>query len=100
MVKNVVRYQTQKAIKKGIIKVPIICDECGEDEKLDCHHNDYNDPLDVSFLCTPCHYKKHRRSGINWVSMPLATCGKCNYEWHPRVESPVSCPRCKRSDWK
>lgn len=24
------------------------------------------------------------------------TCLHCNYEWKPRVKSPVSCPRCKQ----
>ena len=23
-------------------------------------------------------------------------CEHCQYEWSPRVEQPVSCPRCKR----
>lgn len=27
-------------------------------------------------------------------------CNQCEYEWLIRVEDPVSCPRCKRNDWK
>ncbi len=26
-------------------------------------------------------------------------CNQCKHEWLPRVETPVSCPKCKRPDW-
>lgn len=26
-------------------------------------------------------------------------CTKCEYEWEPRIVTPVQCPRCKRHDW-
>jgi len=28
--------------------------------------------------------------------MEKQKCEHCNYEWVPRVEEPVSCPRCKK----
>jgi len=31
----------------------------------------------------------------------IMKCSKCGYEWIPRKDTPVSCPRCKRRmDWK
>ena len=57
---------TEKAIKNGILK-PSPCEECGcEGEMTDgrnliqAHHNDYNKPLEVTWLCQPCHHNWHK----------------------------------------
>lgn len=45
------------AKKKGLLTVPTHCSACGHISKLDAHHADYSKPLDVIFLCRPCHHK-------------------------------------------
>lgn len=35
------------------------CERCG-DEKSQIHHEDYNKPLLVKWLCRPCHLELHR----------------------------------------
>lgn len=34
-----------------------------------------------------------------FVKRFVAVCVKCDHEWFPRVENPVACPNCKRTDW-
>lgn len=47
------------AIKKGVIKKPNNCEKCKISSRLEAHHNDYLKPLDVQWLCTSCHNKRH-----------------------------------------
>ena len=38
---------------------------------------------------------------IRKLTKPLRKkCLKCEHEWWSRVNNPVLCPKCKRSDWK
>ena len=47
-----------KGIKKGIlIRQP--CCRCNEINSL-AHHDDYDKPLDVMWLCQPCHKQRHK----------------------------------------
>jgi hypothetical protein len=47
-----------RAVKKGtLIKVP--CERCGNIKSL-AHHDDYDKPLDVMWLCQPCHKQRHK----------------------------------------
>jgi len=50
---RMVRYR----VSKGIIKKPEQCEWCGDKTYLEGAHHDYNKPLDVSWLCRPCHRK-------------------------------------------
>ena len=47
------------AIRKGTL-IPKPCERCGHDEGVHGHHEDYERPLDVVWLCKPCHGKRHR----------------------------------------
>ena len=47
-----------RAIKKGIL-VRCPCVRCGETKSL-AHHEDYDKPLDVMWLCQPCHKQRHK----------------------------------------
>jgi len=53
------------SMKTGEIKKPSLCDMCGNHptgrggSALQAHHDDYDKPLDVLFLCKGCHMKKH-----------------------------------------
>jgi len=43
------------AEKVGWLKRPERCEGCGEKAKLDRHHDRYDKPLEVTWLCTKCH---------------------------------------------
>jgi hypothetical protein len=38
---------------------PQPCERCGR-EDTHGHHEDYSKPLDVNWLCPPCHGERHR----------------------------------------
>lgn len=42
-------------LKVGNIVKPTQCSNCDSPDRLDGHHNDYSKPLDVVWLCRPCH---------------------------------------------
>lgn len=49
------------ALRKGKVKKPNQCTKCKkENARLEAHHDDYNKPLDVVWLCVPCHRHLHR----------------------------------------
>lgn len=51
------RWSVNRAIASGrLIRKP--CESCGT-EKSQAHHHDYSKPLDVKWLCRPCHDKEH-----------------------------------------
>jgi predicted SnoaL-like aldol condensation-catalyzing enzyme len=49
-----------RAIKSGRLVRPVKCDKCSTKGKVIGHHHDYNKPLDVIWLCQPCHKQLHR----------------------------------------
>ena len=57
-----------KAIQKGIL-MPLPCENCGCYKKakdgrnlIHAHHNDYNKPLEVTWLCQSCHHGWHKKN--------------------------------------
>ena len=46
-------------IRKGEMKRSEFCEKCEIEAKTHAHHSDYNLPLMVMFLCSPCHKKAH-----------------------------------------
>lgn len=56
------RAATNKAIRNGLVRgEPDACEDCGrDDERLTVHHTDYSQPLEIEWLCTTCHGKRHR----------------------------------------
>lgn len=49
-----------RAIKSGELERPDECQNCGRsDRRIEGHHEDYSKPLDVTWLCTPCHADLH-----------------------------------------
>lgn len=46
-------------IKKGTIVRPDNCQACGDEGIPHGHHDDYSKPLDVEWLCVPCHKLEH-----------------------------------------
>lgn len=53
--KKHIRYASCLAEKLGLIKRPKSCEWCFKQRCLYRHHWNYQDPLDVNFLCYECH---------------------------------------------
>lgn len=60
------------AIRSGVLEKPDTCSSCGchsSAHRIEAHHEDYRKPLDVVWLCTPCHRKadaeRRVREGLN-----------------------------------
>ena len=52
--------KTNYAIRKGeLIKQP--CESCGK-KSVEAHHDNYNKPLEVRWLCRGCHVEWHRNN--------------------------------------
>jgi hypothetical protein len=50
------------AVRDGRLqKLP--CEKCGSTNRVHGHHEDYNKPLDVIWLCPQCHKEHHAASG-------------------------------------
>lgn len=50
------------AIRDGYL-FPVPCEQCGNEENVHAHHDDYLRQLDVRWLCPPCHRKWHDENG-------------------------------------
>lgn len=50
----------QSELKKGKITKPSLCYCCAEDKKLLAHHEDYNFPLFIHWVCASCHSAIHK----------------------------------------
>lgn len=47
-----------QALKKGTLVRPGRCENCGKECKPHAHHDDYAKPLEVRWLCPPCHRRE------------------------------------------
>ena len=60
---NPQKYEARRPIymgvKYGFITKPKICEICKLEKKIEAHHLDYNQPLNVRWLCTLCHFHQH-----------------------------------------
>lgn len=57
---NLLRY----AVKNGKIKKPKQCERCSKKTKLEGHHEDYDYPLKVIWLCRKCHILEHKKLSL------------------------------------
>lgn len=57
--RNKLRYE----VRRGRIMKPDFCEKCFEKKKLHGHHEDYNLPLDVLWVCNKCHKGIHFKIG-------------------------------------
>lgn len=93
----------EKAVKKGILVRPESCSACGESKRfsdgrsgIQAHHDDYNKPLDVRWLCQPCHHEWHKthtsiersteKCGATEKPARVATCEVCGAVFEQDVE--------------
>jgi hypothetical protein len=81
-----------EAIRKGTLtRQP--CNVCGA-QKTVAHHEDYNKPLDVIWLCTRCHTRRHaeinRQNGAGKIEyrtsllLPPDLLTKLDDYWHEK----------------
>lgn len=49
--------------KAGQISAPWVCENCHTVEQLDGHHDDYQYPLQIRWLCRRCHQRWHAEHG-------------------------------------
>lgn len=56
--RQMARAALSRAVRDGKVeKLP--CAFCGTADGLEAHHHDYEKPLDVTWLCRPCHRRFH-----------------------------------------
>jgi len=48
-----------RAVLSGALARPDACEQCGKRSKLHAHHEDHSKPLEVRWLCPPCHREIH-----------------------------------------
>lgn len=53
------RHAVHRAVKRGEILKSEHCQRCGIGGKISAHHEDYEKPLDVMWLCRKCHCDRH-----------------------------------------
>lgn len=61
--KRLARSAVRYAIKTGRLARPPFCSRCGSDNRIHAHHPNYEQRLEVLWLCSKCHSAAHR-SGI------------------------------------
>lgn len=60
--KELARAKVGKAIARGKLVRPETCSNCDERGPVEAHHADYSKPLEVQWLCPPCHRAEHDQS--------------------------------------
>jgi hypothetical protein len=53
---------TRNAIRDGKLVKPQAYESCGSQHKIEAHHDNYNYPLSVRWLCEKCHKEWHRHN--------------------------------------
>jgi len=48
------------ALKRGDLVRPDVCEECSGNAYCEAAHSDYSKPLDIRWLCRPCHRRWDR----------------------------------------
>lgn len=48
-----------RALRSGALRKPEACPGCGQHRPIHAHHEDYREPLRVTWLCARCHRHHH-----------------------------------------
>jgi|HubBroStandDraft_5_1064220.scaffolds.fasta_scaffold1449694_2 hypothetical protein len=62
--KHVAYWKVRNALKGGSLVKPDVCSRCGKKARLHGHHADYSKPLEVEWLCHPCHVGEHQKCDL------------------------------------
>lgn len=69
----------EKAVKKGVIIQKVRCEDCGRTKTfkdgrtgIQAHHDNYNKPLKVRWLCQECHHEWHKHNQPEEFDEPAA----------------------------
>ena len=65
-------YSVSNAVRDGRLVRPSSCSECSSTYKVEAHHDDYSKPLDVRWLCEPCHKTWHKFNEPKYEKEPPA----------------------------
>lgn len=57
--KTKAHYIVKKNIRNVLISKPSKCMSCCLEKRLESHHNNYDKPLDIIWLCRSCHRRYH-----------------------------------------
>lgn len=59
------RYRAHQAVnsalRRGVLIRPDACEQCGSTRSLRAHHDKYDEPLAVRWLCESCHRTVHQK---------------------------------------
>lgn len=58
-IKMIARRKVSAALREGVMKRPDCCEICDRRAMVEGHHVDYGRPLEVRWLCDPCHRRAH-----------------------------------------
>ena len=62
--KRWVTHAVNNAVRDGRLVKPLACENCGSTaHRIHGHHDDYDRPLEVCWLCPACHNDWHKRNG-------------------------------------
>ena len=72
-----VAHRVRRALRSGKLTNPHVCSKCGESpldkngkSLIHGHHDDYNKPLEVRWLCRRCHFEWHKHNTpVEWGSL-------------------------------
>ena len=64
VIKRAAQFLVRRAIVSGKLTKATNCEDCGiKHDRLHGHHDDYNYPLMIRYLCPKCHSKWHKING-------------------------------------
>lgn len=61
--KTKARNAVGNGVRDGKLHKPKTCQQCGGGGFIHGHHDDYDKPLDVRWLCAACHHQWHAANG-------------------------------------
>lgn len=62
--RNQARQRLNQAVRHGKAIRPDTCERCGAVARVEGHHHDYSKPLEVEWLCRPCHFAHHSETEL------------------------------------
>jgi hypothetical protein len=65
------KYKAHGIVTRAILSGKLLkqnCEACGSTNGVEAHHEDYNKPLDVNWLCVPHHIARHKEINDNVIS--------------------------------